>query len=713
MKIRLVHVAALLWLVLSLIVPGFSILGQDSALQESEKQRSLSLSCTELITNTSFETQEGWQLGVTPRTAQYVTDEAQHGSWSVLMGIRPPTADTYSHSSVYQLIHVPADAAWVQLGFWYKPFTEESPWQAPKDVSWEGYEPSCDGVTSGQAEAADEDRLEAGIWSAYDWQECLILSPSYGLLEVVMRQCSNRGTWGYWTHDLSAYRGQDIVIYFNVYNNGWGGRRTWMYLDDVSVLSCDGTVTLTPTPTSTPWDCLEIIQNGSFETQTDWQRGITPRTARYADDDAHSGTWSMLLGIRSGEPDITSYSSAYQLIHVPADAAWARLDFWYKPFTEETPWSAPEGVSWEGYEPAIAGIKSRPPDEIPVSHDPANWSAYDWQECWILDAQYRLVAQVMRRCSNAQTWQHWTYDLTPYRGQDIVIYFNVYNNGWGGRRTWMYLDDVSVTACSYAVTPTPTPTQPTATPTPTQPTATPTATITPSVTPTPWLCTELVGNGSFEGNTDWYIGLTPRQAMYVADTSHWGARSMLMGIRPPVSDIYSYSSTYQHIYIPPDATSVRLSFWYKPFTEEYVVANPKEVDWSGYDPLRIVRGEMPERSNERDPNSWYYYDWQECLILDPSYRVLEVVMRTCSNAQTWQYFYHDLSAYRGQHIVLYFNVYNDGVGGLRTWMYLDDVSMEACGQSYGRWFCLPLMMKYWPTLPPATPTPPTYPYPSP
>ena len=32
-------------------------------------------------------------------------------------------------------------------------------------------------------------------------------------------------------------------------------------------------------------------------------------------------------------------------------------------------------------------------------------------------------------------------DLTPYRGQSLVLYFNVYNDG-NGQRTWQYLDDV-------------------------------------------------------------------------------------------------------------------------------------------------------------------------------------------------------------------------------------------------------------------------------
>ena len=36
-------------------------------------------------------------------------------------------------------------------------------------------------------------------------------------------------------------------------------------------------------------------------------------------------------------------------------------------------------------------------------------------------------------------------------------------------------------------------------------------------------------------------------------------------------------------------------------------------------------------------------------------------------------------AYRGRSLVLYFEVYNDGTGPQgRTWMFVDDVSVEAC-----------------------------------
>jgi len=50
-------------------------------------------------------------------------------------------------------------------------------------------------------------------------------------------------------------------------------------------------------------------------------------------------------------------------------------------------------------------------------------------------------------CSNRQIWTHHTFDLTAYKGQTIVLYFNVYNNGIDNLKAAMYLDDVSVQVC--------------------------------------------------------------------------------------------------------------------------------------------------------------------------------------------------------------------------------------------------------------------------
>jgi hypothetical protein len=182
------------------------------------------------------------------------------------------------------------------------------------------------------------------------------------------------------------------------------------------------TATFTPSPTNTPTStgtptqtpCDELICNGGFETEGDWINwipGDTPRPAGYSDAEVRSGSWAMRLGI-THQSDAQSYSSVRQEVTIPGDVASATLSFWYYPICQ---------------------------DVLP----------YDWQEVIIFDHTLTVpLAWAMPRiCSDSQTWTYHTFDLTPYKGQTIILYFNVYNNGVGNRKTAMYLDDVSVQVC--------------------------------------------------------------------------------------------------------------------------------------------------------------------------------------------------------------------------------------------------------------------------
>jgi len=49
---------------------------------------------------------------------------------------------------------------------------------------------------------------------------------------------------------------------------------------------------------------------------------------------------------------------------------------------------------------------------------------------------------------NASTWRQASFDLSPYRGQTLVLYFEVYNDDTAaGPRAWLFLDDVSIQSC--------------------------------------------------------------------------------------------------------------------------------------------------------------------------------------------------------------------------------------------------------------------------
>jgi hypothetical protein len=161
--------------------------------------------------------------------------------------------------------------------------------------------------------------------------------------------------------------------------------------------------------------CQELILNGGFESKVagEWIFGETPRKGQRSDVRAHSGSWSALLGIRPPTSDTFSYSSVRQGVEIPADAQSAQLSFWYWPASED------------------------------------QWP-YDKQQALLYVGDFEdrdLRAVIMNMNSNARAWTRVTFDLLPYKGQTVHLYFNVLNDGLYNLRTWMFLDDVSVTVC--------------------------------------------------------------------------------------------------------------------------------------------------------------------------------------------------------------------------------------------------------------------------
>jgi len=200
--------------------------------------------------------------------------------------------------------------------------------------------------------------------------------------------------------------------------------------------------THTPTPTTTAMpSCLELVINGGFETTGGWSTTRADRST----SQAHSGQWSMLIA-QSVLPGQGSWASARQLVAIPADATRATLTFWYWPVSAD----ASDDVQWV--------------------------LIYD-------QGMGNILATVFSTLSNAQTWTPVTFDLSPWIGQGINLYFGVWNDG-DGLLTQMYVDDVSVCwrtgTAAQTSTPTRTGTLPTATTT-----NTPTATLTPTATETP------------------------------------------------------------------------------------------------------------------------------------------------------------------------------------------------------------------------------------
>ena len=263
----------------------------------------------------------------------------------------------------------------------------------------------------------------------------------------------------------------------------------------------------------------------------------------------------------------------------------------------------------------------------------------------------------------------------------------------------MFLDDVSLVACSNGtITPTGTATPPTPTPTRTpsatrSPTGAPvwTATwtpyyitptagpivatstwtpyyitpspgpivATPTRSPTPWMplptilpwpvtpwpshCSDVLRNGAFDsGFAGWFPSADALPVQLVGNPAYSPPYALRLGTQ--TTHIKSYSSVRQYITIPA-GTRATLQFW--------------TYTWS-------------------EPNAGA--DRQEAILLTSNNAVSAVLWRVLANEQAWRQVALDLTPYAGRAVAVYFNTYNDGVGG-RTAMFLDNVQLLACGVS--------------------------------
>lgn len=190
------------------------------------------------------------------------------------------------------------------------------------------------------------------------------------------------------------------------------------------------TPTPTATPTSAPPTCIEQVRNGGFEENDAWIFPSTPIKAHYAWDIVHSGKKSVELGpqrgtdhqaeqpVKGGENDAQEAQSpgdsgihtiAYQSLTIPADVDSATLTFWH----------------WLGTEDSDG----------------------DWQRLALISSRnYHVIAEPMRELANNGYWRQNIFDVTPYRGQEMLLYLHVYNDA-DGLNTRMFIDDISLETC--------------------------------------------------------------------------------------------------------------------------------------------------------------------------------------------------------------------------------------------------------------------------
>ncbi|MEZ4658572.1 MAG: hypothetical protein R2911_13455 [Caldilineaceae bacterium] len=383
-------------------------------------------------------------------------------------------------------------------------------------------------------------------------------------------------------------------------------------------------------PQDVPAGCSELVSNGAFDViDASWSILASARPANYVTGITHTvGGYAMQLGIVD-LPNASSISAVEQTINLPMGVGSIVLSFWYY-----TTYDASPGAGDLQY--------------VDIYNSFSN----------------QLIARVVNEQSNRRQWVMEDFDLTPFAGQQIRLVFVVNNDGANGR-TAMYVDDVSMLACSSTITPTSTVTQtptPTATGTPTPPTPTftwtptvtstglPTATATPLPT-TPPGCNNVLPNSGFESNDSWIFGQDPVPPRFVGD-AHSGARAVLLGNPPEwgLANVVTYSSVRQMVSVPANVTAIQLRWWRWHRTQEAADANPGR--WS---------------------------DRQDVITLSPQLEPIQIIARTRQNEGGWQENAATLSAdyYRGKSFYIYFNAFNDG-NGLRTWTLLDDVQFLVC-----------------------------------
>jgi hypothetical protein len=173
----------------------------------------------------------------------------------------------------------------------------------------------------------------------------------------------------------------------------------------------------------TPSASILHVINGGFESGlTGWTTGgaITPVAST---SQAHSGSGSALLGVVQPAIAPAGDSNVSQTVAIPSGTT-TTLTFWYWPATT---------------------------DQICSGSS----CTFDWQEAQIRSTSGATLASVFKSNSNAQKWTQVTFDMTPYAGQNVVLWFNVHQDQSNPPDdTLMYLDDVALSGPSVPGAPT-------------------------------------------------------------------------------------------------------------------------------------------------------------------------------------------------------------------------------------------------------------------
>jgi hypothetical protein len=118
---------------------------------------------------------------------------------------------------------------------------------------------------------------------------------------------------------------------------------------------------------------------------------------------AHGGKYTQKSGSSAGEPN--GDEGVCQPVIIPPDA---RLTFWVYQYSNE-------------------------PDVT-----------FAYQEAQLFDASGTTVKQLYQTVSTTNGWVQKSFDLSPFAGRTLYLYFGVHGDGYAGAYTIQFVDDVTL-----------------------------------------------------------------------------------------------------------------------------------------------------------------------------------------------------------------------------------------------------------------------------
>jgi hypothetical protein len=167
------------------------------------------------------------------------------------------------------------------------------------------------------------------------------------------------------------------------------------------VAACSGAVAPSADSDSLAGAAAAPLANGGFETGTLSSWTVVTSNVSITTN-SHTGAFAAQVGSTSA---FAGDSTLTQTIAIPSTGAPA-LSFWFRG-------SCPDSI------------------------------AYDQQRAEVRNLHGKALVKVLNACETGD-WRRVTTDLTPWRGQTVVLWFSDHDDGYAADPTYFLLDDVSV-----------------------------------------------------------------------------------------------------------------------------------------------------------------------------------------------------------------------------------------------------------------------------